>query len=480
VKQGRGNIEDFLKKKLDNLENQFQGDWDVFEQKLERALFLKQLRRLAFMGGFGVLLTAAFLGSNYYTYNQYNEASTNYYEARTMPISTLSTSYVTEPTEIAAQQTIEPQQKDRTEVEKVIEPAVNTTSISAEVPVQVEEAVASASLSASINPIIATGDDEQIDEAEDVMDDELFVDTESIIDLAKKPLYSMLPRYNARSLQQSKDDDYVLDLGAKKSEFAFAPMVLKAPIPITNISVADNGPYVSPLQEKSPWSYSLNVYPNFTFREFKVDEDQASFIHRDFVDVVEVAESGGFSLNIGFEISRRVGKITYLNGGIEYISNTVNADFNFTNFRDANINPATGEILSYTLKEETEQISFSDENKYHYINIPLSVSYQPWATDHIRLNMEVGGSLLYFASASGSSLDYKTLERIDISEREYRKYMGSFTLKVGANYFVSERINIGFEPTLVYFTNTIYTQDYPFYVIPYSVGLNLNLQVKLN
>ena len=53
-------------------------------------------------------------------------------------------------------------------------------------------------------------------------------------------------------------------------------------------------------------------------------------------------------------------------------------------------------------------------------------------------------------------------------------------MKIGANYYVNERINIGFEPTLMYFTNTIYEDDYPFYVIPYSVGLNFNLQVKLN
>ncbi|HBF22103.1 MAG TPA: hypothetical protein DDW81_18530, partial [Cryomorphaceae bacterium] len=260
--------------------------------------------------------------------------------------------------------------------------------------------------------------------------------------------------------------------------YTMPQMAPRPPIEAVKIET-DHGPYVSPLQPVNPWSYSLNVYPNYNFRKFRADEDKFNMLHRDFIDAVQAAESGGFSLNVGFEVSKRIGDITYMNTGVEYISSTTEVAYNFTNFREATINDQ-GVITGYNLKEQTEQITFSGRNTYHYLNIPLSFSYQPWATDHVRLNIEMGGSFLYFVAAKGQTLNYKTLEIIDLSEREYRNYIGSLCFKVGANYYVSRRINVGFEPTIMYFTNTIYTEDYPFYVIPYSVGLNLNLQVKLN
>ena len=85
-------------------------------------------------------------------------------------------------------------------------------------------------------------------------------------------------------------------------------------------------------------------------------------------------------------------------------------------------------------------------------------------------------SLQYLA---GSTIDYRTLEQIDLSDRSYRSYIASSSLKIGLQYYLNSNMNIGFEPTLMYFTNSIYTEDYPFEVIPYSMGLNVNLQMKL-
>src|SRR5690606_7938457 len=139
-----------------------------------------------------------------------------------------------------------------------------------------------------------------------------------------------------------------------------------------------------PFQERSAWVYSLNVYPNFTYRKMMVDERKLNLLHRDFLEAVQAAESGGFSLNVGFEVSRRIGRITFLNSGIEYMSYNTRAVYDFKNFREAHINEA-GVIENYTLKGETEMIAFTDRNSYHYINVPFSIAHQPSATDHIRL-----------------------------------------------------------------------------------------------
>lgn len=250
--------------------------------------------------------------------------------------------------------------------------------------------------------------------------------------------------------------------------------------PILPVTLRRRAPYVSPMQGKNRWSYSISVYPNFTFRKFKVDREKMDLIHRDFIDATQEAESGGFSLNIGFVVSRRIGRITYLNGGVEYINYKTRAEYDFYNYRRANINPQTDQILSYSLMNEPELIRFSGNNVYHYLNLPLSISHRPWATDHIRLNIEAGGSFMYFMGARGQAIDYQSLEVIDIADREYNNSIASLHMKVGVCYHVSPKLNFGLEPTFMYFTNTIYSEDYPFQVIPYSVGVNLKLQVKLN
>lgn len=242
---------------------------------------------------------------------------------------------------------------------------------------------------------------------------------------------------------------------------------------------SESGPYISPLQRENPWSYSVNIYPNFTFRKFIVDPGKEKYLHRDFIDVMQVSESGGVSLNMGLRLSRRIGKITYLNSGLEYISYKTESEVDFVKFRTAMLDE-TGAITGYQLNSETQRVILNDVNRYHYFNIPLSISHEPWATDHIRLNLEAGFSFMYFASAEGRSLDYATLDVIDLNERSYRNHIASAFMKVGAVYHLSPRFNFGFEPTLMYFTNTIYTEEYPFQVIPYSVGMNLKLQMKLN
>ncbi|MEQ9263419.1 MAG: hypothetical protein RLP14_09685 [Owenweeksia sp.] len=522
--QRKGNIENFLKKRLDHLENHFQDDWSVFEQKLEKALYLQRLRRMVWMGAFSLMLLGVFVGVN-----MYQIWGGDLYEPRTRDVyfneaqkedNSIATQKVISANHLASES--EKGKKDQTgsglfpptksnvtqqvfgsetsgksqrpnskgtvsllstDAENKIVPRAKT-SYPPEASDQTNAGVIAGKTSEANSgkgAMVMTGNNAgQSAEVPDISNLKKKIAEEIKLDRKEPLLISSIEMPKGGLIQEVTQPQLRYNTGQTEGSTAFLnpDMNLRSPIEAVNIS-GSHGPYVSPLQPQNPWSYSLNVYPNFTFRKFRADEDKFDQLHRDFVDAVQAAESGGFSLNIGFEVSKRIGEITYVNTGVEYISYKTDVAYNFSNFREANINEA-GRIIGYTFKDETELISFSDRNIYHYLNFPLSFSYQPWASDHVRLNVELGASFLYFVTARGQTLNYKTLEVIDLSEREYKNYIGSLCFKVGANYYVSPRINIGFEPTIMYFTNTIYTDDYPFYVIPYSVGLNLNLQVKLN
>lgn len=521
-------MEDFLRDKFSHGQPDFENDWSDFEQKLDRALFFKQMRVGALVSVVLIMLSVAFFGGTsflrlgkstasqiekqvlkYYgtgSHNSFGEETiqvVTYQEAQQQALMVSKSkgeesALVYEEPEVASEKTVAGEVSKAGEVEKIAasteginskgqesgeEPALEKTAVAAvgaskgvaaSLPVQqqavqvenTEQVAEVAQSNAAVNQTIA----------------ENVQPTEKVVLASKSAGYrtsgfSLMPDGKSESNYKPNNRPTALlfDMSSVNE--------LKIREPIVPVNLRPSKPseaYVSPMQEVNPWSYSVKVYPNYTYRKFVVAPNKMQYIHRDFVDQVEVSETGGFSLNVGFEASKRIGLITYLNAGVEYISYKTEANFDFTNYRDAVINSATGEIQSYHLRSEPEQVVISDINRYHYVNFPFSIAYKPWATDHVRMNIEAGGSYMYFVTASGQSLDYQTLEIIDISERDYRNSMASVFMKIGVNYHVSPKFSLGFEPTVMYFTNTIYTEEYPFEVIPYSVGVNFKLQMKLN
>lgn len=508
-------MEDFLKEKLNGLEHNYQDDWPEFEEKLERALFFKRMRVGALVSAFlilvsiGIFGTSSFMGddrgdklstqpedaeqSTSNTHKQETETGTTILPEK--GLAEFFNQPMEEETDTDFLFADESRSEDQSRIEAKASP-IKENALSSEIPQNAIRQSAEVERNTT-SDLAESGQAGEKALAENRSSSESAPEVYSI-DNQPRPANSINPKGAPLASAKMESSVELKDPLAEQEDERTASLEVntlsldnalqqgkskdlgvRPPVAPVKLDLSSE-PYISPMQERNPWSVAVSVYPNFTFRQFKVDQEKVSYIHRDFVDATQSSERGGFSLNIGLRVSRRVGPITYLNSGVEYINYKTEAEFNFTNFRDASINEETGEITHYKLKAEPENISFVDANLYHYLNVPLSISHQPWATDHIRLNIEAGGSFMYFLAARGKSINYRTLEVIDISERDYRNYIGSFSMKIGATYHVSRKFNFGFEPTLMYFTNTIYTESYPFRVIPYSVGVNLKLQMKLN
>lgn len=509
------NMEDFLREKLSHGGEDFTDDWSVFEQKLERATFFKQMRVGAMVSVVLIMLSIGFFGGSSFSkfnvfqngnyqneayrgeggYSDFDAIKESEPKVETIAETQSLVTTTSKKTEAAPNQVVESETTGEIAYHEVSDVA------SEEIEVQNTEQAEAAVVG---DPVIVSAESVEVDNAKQTLTDNIEEEAESLAPVSEAAVAEagLSEEMNVASsgLVASRQSgsggsgQALIPDGLETSNFKpnvkpielmidprdVKSMSLKAPVIPMKITPAKKEAYVSPLQEKNPWSYSIKVYPNFTYRKFTVAANKMQYIHRDFIDQVEVSESGSFSLNVGFEASKRIGRITYLNGGVEYISYKTEANFDFMNYRDAIINSESGKITSYEFRSEPEHIVIVDANRYHYLNLPLSIAYRPWATDHVRLNIEAGASYMYFIKASGKSLDYQTLEVIDLSERDYRNSMASICLKVGASYHVSEQFSLGFEPTVVYFSNTIYTEEYPFEVVPYSVGVNFKLQMKLN
>lgn len=497
MKQEKRNIEDFLKDKLDGFDAGYQNDWSHFETKLDRAILYYRLKVGALIGVVLLLITLGIAGgeglSNFTNADNRSAATPAFFHSlrQRAPFmlgnrgGRVNRQQYTSSTLGIGEQHSSIGNKSPLTKTKEYEP---TKLKDQAAPGRGAELLSLNSKSPRLNlvpagnPLSAGSDNSSpsaVNKSADINHPDTYLATDTEDENASD--LGLMASARAEEFPLIIDNDFSLDREVvyavanndSESDLDMRPVI--KPVKFKKAPA-----YISPLQAESPWSYSVSVYPNFTFRKFKVDREKLNLIHRDFIDATQEAESGGFSLNVGFVVSRRIGRITYLNGGVEYINYKAVAEYDFYNYREANIDPQTDQILNYSLLSEPEHINFSGNNVYHYVNFPLSISHKPWATDHVRLNIEAGGSFMYFLGASGQAIDYQSLEIIDIADREYNNSIASLHMKVGVSYYVSQRFNVGLEPTLMYFTNTIYSEDYPFQVIPYSVGVNFKLQVKLN
>ncbi|MDX5447162.1 MAG: hypothetical protein LPK47_02160 [Bacteroidota bacterium] len=233
--------------------------------------------------------------------------------------------------------------------------------------------------------------------------------------------------------------------------------------------------------EDTRWVISLNVYPSYSFREFMVDGTKSQKVHKDYAGLLESSEKGGVAFNAGVDVQYRIGKDLYLGSGLQFIQTKINAAYDYTLNEVPKFDPKNGDIIGYTPLPDPVHFDRDNQNAYHYLHVPLTLSYKPWATKRLQLTLEGGAGLLFFTGATGTTLNYQTLTPVDISFYEYNKQLTTINARIGASYFLTRSISVGLHPTLLYFTESIYKKDdMPVYMTPFSMGLNFNVQVRLN
>jgi hypothetical protein len=226
------------------------------------------------------------------------------------------------------------------------------------------------------------------------------------------------------------------------------------------------------------WSFIVSIYPSFTFRELGINPGRAQSVHQNYEDIANTSERHGFAMNTGLDISYNFSQDLFITSGLYYIQHKIGGRYNFENELRPILN--LGIIQGY----ETVPAIVVDRsifNTYHYLNVPLLLSYQPWASPKIRIKMEGGISTLFFVGAEGITLDPTSLAIRESADLDYRSILFSLNIRIGASYLLNKNVMFGLEPSLLYFNNTIYKDpEHPVYMVPYAVGLNANIRILLN
>lgn len=232
------------------------------------------------------------------------------------------------------------------------------------------------------------------------------------------------------------------------------------------------------VRETSPWSVTLNVYPNYTFRDFHIKQGYEDMVNDRYEAIINESEKGGFAFNVGLDVRYHIGSNVFIGSGLGYIQMKVNGNYDFEIYGEPVINNL-GAIEQLKSLAKPIQISRGIIQEYSFLQVPLHVSYQPWASKKVRLIVEGGFSFIRFLGADGTTIDYQTLAPKDLSTETFNKNLASLDFKVGATYMVNDAIGVGLEPSLMYFSGSIYPDVHPVHVVPWSVGLNINLRMRL-
>ena len=86
------------------------------------------------------------------------------------------------------------------------------------------------------------------------------------------------------------------------------------------------------VREISPWSVTLNVYPNYTFRDFSIKSGYEDMVNDRYEAIINESEKGGFAFNVGLDVRYHIGNNVFLGSGLGYIQMKVNGNYDFLIF----------------------------------------------------------------------------------------------------------------------------------------------------
>ncbi len=292
--------------------------------------------------------------------------------------------------------------------------------------------------------------------------------------------------FAVKTFNFSETDDYFIETNPENFEkpddlvhkvsYSIKPEVEDS---VTNNYAVVNYEPEEGLFEDDKISVSIGVYPSYTFRDLQVRGTGQNKVHKDYMETINSSEKGGMAFNVGAEIKYKIGKELFLGSGLYYTQTKITGAYDFEITEDPIIDPNTQEIIGYKPAPEGTYVNTGIVNSYSYLQIPLVISYQPWVTKKLRMVVEGGTSYLRFIKAEGTTLDYQNLRAIDLSYLDYNKNLFSINFKIGLNYYLNPQIALGLEPTFMYFSRGIYANDYPIYMVPWSIGVNFNMKIRL-
>jgi len=237
-------------------------------------------------------------------------------------------------------------------------------------------------------------------------------------------------------------------------------------------------------QEKKPSNLTkiackIVFSPDYTFNKSTTNSANAPRIHENYNLISGESEKGAISFSLGVNLEFFVMKNLSVTSGLFYDKYSTGGKYDFYNNKIPVIDSITGIIKGYITVNDTVGVHYSINNSYSYLELPLILNYYIALGEKWKLNLKAGGSMIYYMSSSGKTITADELVLKDVNTYSYNTINWGLILGLGCYYRLSDRINIGLEPTFKQFLGSLMKNDEITDMKPWSVGVNANVQIKL-
>ena len=270
--------------------------------------------------------------------------------------------------------------------------------------------------------------------------------------------------------KQIKSDTINLSFKVEKAD-SVPIKILKADSLINPLNKAEKASNTTKIACKIVFS------PDYTNRKFETND--APKIHEDYSLMKNESEKSAISFSLGVNLEFFVSKTLSITSGLQLDRFSTAGKYNFYNNKIPVIDSISGIIKGYITINDTIGIHSQIKNSYSFLELPLILNYYVPLNKKWTFNIKAGGSMFYFLNSSGKTISAAELVLKDVSSYSYNSINWGLILGLGCYYRVSDKLNLGFEPTYKQFLGSLMKKDELTGLKPWSVGINVNAQIKL-
>lgn len=201
--------------------------------------------------------------------------------------------------------------------------------------------------------------------------------------------------------------------------------------------------------------------------------------HIDYDNATKNAVAPGGGFDAGIELKYRIFKHFKIGGGIEYrkLSNSVNYQYETTKI--PLLDSASGHIINYIERDSSAKFSFSGNNTYTFISIPISVYYEFPMRGKWSLGVEGIYNHSFLVLQKSIGVNPTTLMLDEQSDEAYRSSLGSAQLRISLMYQLTENLYLAAEPSYRQYLNS-FNQSENVNWAPRDLSISLSMIYRFN
>jgi hypothetical protein len=224
----------------------------------------------------------------------------------------------------------------------------------------------------------------------------------------------------------------------------------------------------------------ITFYPAYNLNSTSVNSSKSDMVHKDFNLINNESIKPGFGYSFGLILGYGFLNLN-LKTQVDYTKINLNTDYNYKNENIPVIDSATGKIISYIYKPDSNGIVMKSAISYSYIEIPLILGYEYSINSKWGIRTDIGVYYLLQLDSKGSMLNYSNLQLTSSGNNgKYPMNKSAYGWSFGLGVvYKTKFLDYTVEPVYKRTISSVYTNDIPVSDYITTLGLNISVAAKL-